>query len=950
MTEVEAVEGEVGNFRITLKRNPRYVREHLCTACRNCVEKCPVQIPDVFNQNLSKEKAIHIYFSQAIPLIAYIDPEYCLYLKEGKCGICAEICKNNAIDFKQPSERKEIKVGAIILACGFDPYDPRIREEWGYGKFSNVITSMDFERITCSTGPYGGEVLRPSDLKHPHKVAWIQCVGSRQVYEGSKPYCSSVCCSYTQKQALLFKIHNPEGECVIFNNDIRVPSKDLERFFERTKGLSGVRFVRAYPRVVGEDKNGNVILHYVSPEGEFKEERFDLVVLSVGLMPPKGLDSLAQKLGLELEENGFIKTDPFDPVRTSREGIFVSGSVRNPADIPEGVWSGSAAAAKASSFLSFRRNKLIIQKTYPQERAIEDEEPRIGVFICHCGANIGKVVHVPSLVEWASKLPYVVHAEEDLFWCSTSATRRITEVVKEKGLNRVVVAACTPKTHEPTFMEAIRAGGLNVYLVDMANVREHCTWVHPLEREEAFEKAKDLIRMSLARALFLEPLPFYEISMSPKALVVGGGLAGMTCSLDLAQQGVEVWLVEKEVELGGMARKIRWTTDFQEVKGFLMDLIHRVYQNPSIHVLTESEIIETSGYLGNYLTKVKTPNGVSEIKHSIAVIATGAVEYKPKGYLYGQDERVMTGLEFEAFLSESEERAKDLESVAFIQCVEARNEERRYCSRICCGETLKNAIKLKELNPQCEVYVFYRDLTAFGFLELSYKRASELGIKFVRYSPEDPPFVESEKEDIKVKAKDPFINEELELKVDRLILAGGAAPNPDNEKLAQLFKLTLDEDGFFKEAHIKLRPLDFTTDGFFLCGMAHYPKYIREAIDQAHGSASRAMTLLSKEKVLSSGIVSTVREETCMGCGACVEVCTYGALSLEETKRGKKARVIPVLCKGCGLCSSQCPTGAIEVSHFKDQQILGEIEALSEKEDKLKEMGEKLLENKRKVA
>ncbi|RLA85890.1 MAG: heterodisulfide reductase [Deltaproteobacteria bacterium] len=945
-TEIEGIEGEEGNFTVRLLRKPRYVLEHRCTGCRNCVDHCPVEIPDVFNQKLSKEKAIHIYFSQAIPLICYIDPEYCLYLKEGKCGICADICRNSAIDFGQVPQREEVKVGAVVLSMGFDPYDPSVRPEWGYGRLANVISSMDFERITSSTGPYSGEILRPSDLKHPHKVAWIQCVGSRQVYEGSKSYCSAVCCTYTQKQVILMKIHNPEAECVVFHNDIRAFSKGFERFFERTESLPGVRFIRAYPQVVGEDPvSKNVILRYVTPEGKLVEEDFDLVVLSVGLLPPSGIDKVASELGIELNEYGFCKTNPFDFVEATKPGVFVSGSFIAPSDIPEAVYTASGAASKCGRLLGYRRNKLTVPKQYPPEREVVEEEPRVGVFVCHCGANIGKVVSVPSLVEEALKLPYVVHAEEDLFWCSTSGTKRIMEVVKEKGLNRVVVAACTPKTHEPTFMDSIRMGGINMYLVDMANIREHCTWVHPLEGEAAYEKAKELIKMSLARALLLEPLELYEIPIDKRALVVGGGISGMTCALDLAEQGHEVWLVEKERELGGMARRIYWTLEGEDVQGFLRDLIDRVYRHPLIHVLTEAKIIETSGYLGNFVTKVQSGGTVYEIKHGVTILATGAVEYRPTEYLYGKDPRVVTALEFEELLAKRDQKVLEAENVVMIQCVGSRSKERNYCSRICCGETMKNALKLKELNPNCNIYVLYRDMRTYGFKEDLYRKAADLGVVFIRFEPEQQPVVEqvqgAAERALRVRVRDHVLGEEVEIGVDLVVLAAGVVPAPDNQELSEQFKVPLDEDGFFKEAHVKLRPVDFGTEGIFLCGMAHYPKYIQEAIAQAHGASGRAMTILSKEKEVSSGIVCFVDEGRCMGCGACAEVCTYGAILMEETKRGKKPKVIPVLCKGCGLCNSECPTGAIQVKHFKDEQILAEIDVLMASDEELKDIIDK---------
>ncbi len=945
-TELDRVEGEEGDFTVRLLRKPRYVREHMCTGCRNCVDQCPVEIPDVFNQNLSKDKAVHIYFSQAIPLICYIDPEYCLYLKDKKCGICAETCKNNAIDFNQTPQIEEIKVGAIIFATGFEPYDPSVRREWGYKRLANVISSMDFERITSSTGPYAGEVLRPSDLKHPHKVAWIQCVGSRQIYEGSKSYCSAVCCTYTQKQILLMKVHSPDAECVVFHNDIRAYSKGFERFFQRTEEQPDVRFIRAYPQIVGEDPTTkNVIIRYVTPEGKAYEEDFDLVVLSVGLLPPRGLEHI--DLDIELNEHGFCKTDPFDMIETKTPGIYVSGSFLGPIDIPESVYTASGAASLCGKALDHRRNKLSLPKEYPPERDIQGEEPRVGVFICHCGANIGKVVNVPSLVEEALKLPYVVHAEENLFWCSTSGTKKIMEVVKEKKLNRIVLGACTPKSHEPTFMDSIRMGGINMYLVDMANIREHCTWVHPTEKEEAYKKAKEILKMALARALLLEPLEVYEIPIDKRALVVGGGVSGMTSALDLAEQNYEVWLLEKEKELGGMARRIHWTLDGQDVQQFLKAMIEKVLKHPLIHVITEAKILETSGYIGNFTTKVQSRDRTHEIKHGVTILATGASEYKPTEYLYGVDPRVFTGLEFEDLLAQKDSKVLEAKTIVTIQCVGSRNKERNYCSRICCSETMKNIIKLKELNPDCTVYVLYRDIRTYGLKEDLYRKAADLGVIFVRYEPEHAPVVEQGKKSgknvLQVKVKDHVLGEEITINTDLLVLAAGVVSTSDNEEISLLFKVPLDEDGFFKEAHVKLRPVDFGTEGIFLCGIAHYPKFIPDSIAQAHGASGRAMTVLSKDKVVSSGIVCAVDEDRCMGCGACAKVCTYGAIRMEKTKKGEKPKVISVLCKGCGLCNAECPTGAIQVKHFKDDQIFAQIDALVASDEELKEVIDKKL-------
>ncbi|RLA98722.1 MAG: heterodisulfide reductase, partial [Deltaproteobacteria bacterium] len=576
-TEVEKVEGEVGAFKVTLRKKPRYIIEEKCTGCTTCMEYCPVLVPDPFNQGLSPSKAIHIYFTMAVPLISYIDEE-CLYLKEKKCRICETVCEQKAIDFTQKPERVEVEVGAIVLSPGIEVFDPKLRNDYGYGRFKNVVTSLDFERILCATGPYGGEIRRPSDGRHPKKIAWIQCVGSRQVTPGGHSYCSAVCCTYTQKQVIVAKEHDEEIEVTVFHNDIRSYGKDFERFFERASALEGVRFIRSYVSVGREDpETKNVIIRYATPEG-VKEEEFELVVLSVGLVPPADAEELAEKFGIELNDHGFCKTNPFNPIETTRPGIFVTGAFQGPTDIPESVWSASGASSLCGELLRRRRGKLTVEKEYPPERDVSGEEPRVGVFVCYCGANIASVVDVPQVVEYAKTLPHVVHAEMELFWCTTGACQKIVERVKEKGLNRVVIAACSPRNLEVLFQDTIREAGLNQYLLEMCNIREHCSWVHSKEKEEATQKAKDIVRMAVARAIALEPLRQFELPVNKAALVVGGGVAGMTCALSIAEQGHEVYLVEKEKELGGMARRLHYTIEGLDVQAYLGDLIKKVHE------------------------------------------------------------------------------------------------------------------------------------------------------------------------------------------------------------------------------------------------------------------------------------------------------------------------------------------------------------------------------------
>jgi heterodisulfide reductase subunit A len=940
---VDRVEGQVGDFKVTLTKKPRYILEDKCTGCTTCVEYCPVKYPDQYNQEISKNKAVHVYFAQAIPLITYID-ESCLYLKEGKCRICEGVCKNNAIDLKQTPQKKEINVGAIVLAPGFEPFDPKTKKEYRYGEFANVVTSMDYERLLCSTGPYAGEILRASDLKHPHNIAWIQCVGSRRVTPGENSYCSAVCCTYTQKQVILTKDHDAGAKCTVFHNDIRAYGKDFERYYERTEKLPDVRFIRSYTSIVREDpETKNVTVRYSTFEGGVKEEEFDMVVLSVGLNPPAGAKDMAEKFGIQLDTNNFCKLNPVNPMETSRPGIYVSGGFQGPIDIPESVFSASGAGSQIGQLLDYRRGNLAKERVYATERDVSKEEPRIGVFVCHCGANIGRIVNVPDTVEYCKTLPNVVYAQEQLFSCATNSAKEITDITKEKGLNRVVIAACSPRTLEPLFRDTVREAGINQYFCEMANIREHNSWVHSKEKEEATEKAKDIIRMSVARACHLEPLQEFDLPVNKAAMVVGGGIAGMNCALSIANQGHEVHLVEKAKELGGKVRRVYSTLDGLDVPAYLHDLTARVYKHPLIHVYHDATITEATGYVGNFVTTVKSETGVAEIKHGAAVIAIGADLYTPTEYLYGQDDRVTTHLELEEKIFKGDEKIVNAKSVVMIQCVGCRNEERDYCSRICCSQSVKNALKLKEINPQVDVTILFRDVRTYGFKEDSYREASEKDVKFIRYEPQDPPQVEAGESDegrpvLKVTATDYVLGKKLVLDADVLALAAAVIPSESTKEIASLFKVTLSPDGFFKEAHVKLRPVEFGTDGVYLCGLAHYPKFMQETINQAYGAAGRVLTLLSHDTVVASGSVALVNESRCIGCGACVAACAYGALDLRDTKQGKKATVNPVLCKGDGLCNSKCPTGAIQLKHYTDEELLSEIDAMAQEEEILPQM------------
>ena len=941
-TEVGEVEGEKGDFKVTLVKKPRYIIEDKCTGCTTCVEYCPVEYPDPFNQEISKNKAVHVYFSQAIPLVSYID-ESCLFLKEKKCDICRRVCQTGAIDFTQTTEKAGINVGAIILSSGITPFDPEVRDEYGYTKMQNVVTSMDYERLLSSTGPYEGEVRRTSDKKHPKKIAWLQCVGSRRVTEGDNSYCSGVCCTYTQKQVILTKDHDTEATCTIFHNDIRSFGKDFERYFQRAEQLPGVEFIRSYASVVREvPESKNVIIRYATDNEGVVEREFDLVVLSVGLSPPEDNKKLADIFGIELNGYGFCEADSENPIKTTQPGIFVSGAFQGPTDIPESVFTASGAGAQCGELLDYRRGKLSKERAYPPEKDVSGEKPRIGVFVCHCGANISSVVDVPSSVEYALSLPNVVFAKEQLFSCATNSAQEITDLAKEKGLNRVVIAACSPRTLEPLFRDTLREAGLNQYYCDMANIREHCSWVHAKQKDEATEKAQAIIRMSVARTAHLEPLQEFDLPVNKTALVVGGGIAGMTCALSIANQGHDVHLIEKEKELGGMAWHIPTTLEGLDVHAFLKETIGKVYANPRIHVSHEATIKSVTGYVGNFVTTLETEGRHKEIKHGASVIAIGAEESVPAEYLYGENDRVVTHVELGEQIAQGAETVARAENLVMIQCVGCRNEDRNYCSRVCCSHAVKNALSLKKLNPAMHVYILFRDMRTYGFREEAYREASEKGVRFIRYDVEDKPIVEAVeaggKSLLRVMVTDPILGQRLELDADILSLAAAVIPSRHTEEIAGLYKVTLSPDNFFKEAHVKLKPVEFATDGVFLCGMAHYPKHIPETINQAYGAAGRVLTLLSKDTVVASGSVCEVKEYDCVSCGACITACTYEAIEFVDTPGGKKAWVNPILCKGDGVCNAKCPTNAIVLKHFTNDALFGQIDAAITAEDMIEQI------------
>jgi heterodisulfide reductase subunit A2 len=929
--QIERVDGEAGDFRVTLLQEPRYVDAGKCTGCGTCAEYCPVQVLDGYNQDLTTLKCIHLSFPQAVPAVSFVDPEQCLFLKRRICQICVPACKNKAIDFHQKEKKHEIRVGSLILAPGYETFSPRVQRQYGYGRFRNVVTSLEFERMLSASGPNRGDLRRTSDGRHPKKIAWIQCVGSRDKTAGN-PYCSSVCCMYAIKQVLLSKEHDPDMEAHILHNDIRAYGKGFERYYERAKNTPGVRFTWSKVSVLGEDEEtGAVRLRYRLNGTGIKDEDFDLVVLSVGLLSTDTNRGLAERLGIIVNEYGFCEGSPFSPVETSRPGIYHCGAFHAPMDIPDSVTMASGASSLASQLLCDRRGTLVVKKEYPAERDVRGEPPRVGVFVCDCGTNIVKTVDVKRVVDYARGLMGVVHAEENTFSCSIDSVTHMANVIREKGLNRLVVAACTPRTHEPVFQDALREAGLNPYLFEFANIREQCSLVHMTEKRSATDKAKDLVRMAVARATLLEPLEQIAYSVNRAALVIGGGLSGMVAALNLAGQGVPVHLLEKEKELGGTARSIRHTIEGADVQSFLQDLILKVYKNLLIQVHTRARLEDFAGYVGNFTSRIAVGERgvVKEITHGVTLVATGTEEFKPSMHLYGEDPRVVTQLDLESEIQENSERVKRCNTLVMIQCVGSRDEERPYCSRVCCSQAVKNALKLKELNPSMDIYVLYRDMRTYAFREDYYRQGAEKGVIFIRYEKEDGPEVTIAQEEsgsvLRVTVTEPTLGGRLVIDADMVALAAASVPAAGNRILSQIMKVPLNEDGFFMEAHMKLRPVDFATDGIFMCGAAHSPKFIDESIAQAQAAASRALTILTQEELRAGGPVCRVTARRCSGCGLCWQVCPYQAIALGQEGI---AVVNQALCKGCGVCVSSCRSGALDLCGVSDMQTWSVIQAL----------------------
>lgn len=932
-TAIAGVSGQAGDFTIRLDHRPRYVDPALCTNCGLCNEACPVEIPSSFQMGLTKQKAVYKTAPRAIPNSYVIQRgAYC-----DDCRRCVDVCPTKAINLEEQATGEEIHVGAIILALGYQPFSPLALEEFGFGRYANVLTSMQFERYVSRSGPTEGLIVRPSDGSAPKRIAWLQCIGSR---DQAHPYCSSICCMFATKEAMLAKQRLPDAHCQVFIMDERAFNKEYNVYWQRAQQQYNVEYTRCRVSMLREAPGSkNLIVRYQQENGTQTDEEFDLVVLSVGTRPPADAAELAAKLGIDLNQFGFCQTDKFSPLQTSEPGIFVCGAFSSPKEIAETIIEASGAAGEVMRLLRDHLGERYVHRAYPflprngfpPEREVDKEPVRTGVFVCRCGSSIAGHIDTAAVTGYARTLPGVAYAGEMDYACLAQDTKQLKDCIDQNGLNRVVLAACTHRTHESLFQLIVRESGLNPYLLDMVNLREQCAWVHEGQREAATRKAKELVRMSAARAAELESVSKARCNPHRRALVIGGGISGMTAALCIADSGSDVTLVEKGAMLGGNLHRVHYVAEGHSPQRLLRDVVNRVVGHEHIRVMVQTEVIEHGGHVGQFTALLRTQRAGSghvdtRLQHAATVVAVGAREWDGDVYHLGQHPSVLAQSDLEEHIIHHPESINTLQQVVMIQCVRPPG-AMDYCSRICCTSTIKNAIRIKLLNPACQVIVLYKDIITYGFREQYYNEARRRGVIFVRYDDSNLPVVTDTDGTLTVTACDLTLGEELRLQPDLLALSMAIVPGEDNASLAARLGVPLSAEGFFLEAHLKMRPLDFTEEGIFLCGMAHYPKFIEECIAQAQASAGRALTVLMQDSLYVGGVVAEIDPAKCTACLTCVRICPFGIPEIDAQTSGVgaisgAARIDPARCQGCGTCTAECPAVAIQLVNYKDAQIM----------------------------
>lgn len=933
-TQVVDVEGQAGDFTVSLRQEPRYVDPERCINCGYCAQVCPVELPDSYQNGLTTRKAAYKVAARALPDSYLIDRgPYC-----DECAACVRVCPTHAIDLHQPPRLSTVEVGAIILALGFQAFDPSGIEELGFGRYSNVLAAMQYERLASRSGPTEGLILRPSSGEQPRSIAWLQCIGSR---DQQNTYCSSICCMYATKEAMLAKQRlGDKVDCTIFIMDERAFNKEYNAYFAKAREKFGIHYHRCRVSSIQQDPaTHDLLVQYADPNGKLYHGRYEMVVLATGLQPPRSAAHLSKVLGIELNEHGFCETDKFTPLQTSRPGVYVCGAFSSPKEIAETIIDGSGAAAEVMRLLNDRLHTYPYSRALPfiavdgmlPERDVSGEAPRVGVFACSCAGTISQELDLTTLLQQAQGFPGVELTELVETACITETLDHLEQRVRESGVNRVVLAACSNRTHDPLFQRMVRQAGLNPYLLEVVNLRDQCARNHRQQRQTANRKAAEMVRLAVGRVMAAQPVRKTSFPTVPAALVIGGGLSGMTAALAIADSGYQVHLVERSERLGGNLLDLYYVAEGYNPQRLLRDLVNRVRAHQQIVTYTRTQLLRQSGHVGYFQSELvaRRPGNLEEhitLEHGVTIVATGAQETRNHPWL--QHPQVITQRALEEKVIHHPEQIAALKNVVMIQCVRPEGVE-DYCSRVCCTNTIKNAIRIKLFNPSCNVTILYKNIVTYGFREEFFTEARRLGVVFVRYTDQQPPQLKIQDDRLVVSVLDLSLDRWLDLPADLVPLSMAIVPSSGAAELAEQLHVPVSRQGFYQEAQIKLRPMDFMRDGVFLAGMAHYPKFIEESTSHALAAAARALTVLSQEFLQLGGIVAEVDPHKCVGCLTCTRVCPFSIPQVIESETrhgvgelGGAAYIDPTQCQGCGTCTAECPANAIQLIHYTDEQMM----------------------------